>query len=67
MEDTQPPAEPDIRPSLGRRTAFAIYWNFIGRMALMGGRWIESVLLVWLLGTQGYGLFGAALVWAALA
>lgn len=48
-------------PSLGHRTALALYWNFIGRIGIMGGRWAESVLLVWLLGGVGYGLYTSAI------
>lgn len=47
-------------PSLGRKTARALYWNLIGGMASIGGRWLETIVLVWLLNTTGYGLYKSA-------
>lgn len=38
-----------------------MYWNALGKIGIMGGRWAESIVLVYLLGTEGYGLFAAAL------
>ena len=46
-------------PTLGQKTARALLWNFIGRLGIMGGRGIENLLLVWLLGAAGYGVFSA--------
>jgi O-antigen/teichoic acid export membrane protein len=48
------------RPTLGRRTALALYWNFLGRMGMMAGRWVESLLIVWLLGAEKFGMFESA-------
>lgn len=47
-------------PTLGKKTALALYWNFIGRMGMMGGRFIESIVMVWLLGTTGFGEYKSA-------
>ncbi len=48
------------RPPLGPRTALALYWNFIGRVGMMGGRFFESIVMVWLLGTSGFGQYKSA-------
>ena len=46
--------------SLGRKTARALYWNLIGGVGTIGGRWFESIALVWLLNSAGYGIYRSA-------
>jgi O-antigen/teichoic acid export membrane protein len=45
---------------LGARAADAMFWNLLGKFALMLLRFLESVILVRLLGDAGYGAFSQA-------
>ncbi len=46
---------------LGARAADAMFWNLLGKFALMLIRFLESVVLVRLLGDAEYGLFSQAI------
>ncbi|MDP8225421.1 MAG: oligosaccharide flippase family protein [Candidatus Lernaella stagnicola] len=55
------PTETTGPPRLGERAAGAMYWNLLGKFALMLLRFLESVVLIRLLGDALYGSFAVAL------